>query len=309
MTIAPPMPTPFSKARFLTDLKTICTALNTPFSETTTSQILTTFKESFSRGAVLLRTTDQPNGDLNYRVYERQSVDLVSLSINAGLLPPDSRLGKLVQLWSNLYGGQSHQLADFDAEKGLVKFWVFLGGIRPLHEILAIPGLPECIARRQTMFESLGLTRVRHTAVDLDKGSINLYFRTPPDLSRVEIDVYISLAGSDPIDDDVFYEVRAQFPTTGGTFAVTMDLTSGEISRMALYALRLDEADLPVFSERIKRFFDVSASYDPEEMKALAWSFGPGGKMYVKAEHSYTGDLVGLLRNWRTNMSSSDSSD
>ncbi|KAL3489225.1 prenyltransferase-like protein [Aspergillus germanicus] len=299
------MPTPFSQTRFLSDLESACKALNVPYSESTTLTILKTFDQSFTRGAVLLRTTDQANRPLNYRVYERESIDMVSLSINAGLLAQDSNLGQLVQTWSSLYGSESHQLADFDSSRGLVKFWVFLGGIRPLEEVLNVHGVPECIRRYQTMFETLNLNGVRHTAVDLEKASINLYFRTKPNVSRAEMNEYTSLAGADPIPDPLFEEITTHFPKAGGTFAVTLDFYTGTISRVAFYALRLDENNLPpsAVSGRIKTFFEVCPSYESDEMKALAWSFGEGTKRYVKAEHSYTGDLVGLIKGWGTSLS------
>ncbi|KAL3462005.1 prenyltransferase-like protein [Aspergillus heterothallicus] len=308
----PPATSTFSSTRFLTDLKSIAHALNTPICEQTTLKILATFASSFARGAVLLRTTNQPTGPLNYRVYERQSTDLVAQSISAGLLPPNSPLGNLTQTWATLYEPHSHQLADFDAAKGLVKFWVFLGGIRPVAEILSVPGVPECIARHvRTTFvddDVLGLTGIRHAAVDVEKNSMNLYFRTAGggSLTRDLVDRYIGLAqGAGPIPRAVFEEIAARFPEEGGTFAVTMDFATGRITRVASYALRLDEGRLgeAVLGERIARFFGASPSYDKEEMKALAWSFGGGGERYVKAEHSYCGDLVGLLTGWRTNMS------
>jgi 4-hydroxyphenylpyruvate 3-dimethylallyltransferase len=271
-------------------------------------KILKTFATSFSRGAVLFRTTDQPNGPLNYRVYERESIDMVSQSIEADLLPRDSILGKLVQTWSSLYGAESHQLADFDSARGLVKFWVFLGGIRPLGEILNVSGVPECIKQYRGMFETLNLTGVRHTAVDLEKASINLYFRTKPNLSRRDMNEYTSLAGADPIPDPLYSEIAAHFPKSGGTFAVTLDFNTGHISRVAFYALRLEENNLPPSATlgRIRTFFEVCPSYEVDEMKALAWSFGEGTKRYVKAEHSYTGDLIGLIRGWGTSLSCGD---
>jgi 4-hydroxyphenylpyruvate 3-dimethylallyltransferase len=303
--VAIPIATPFSTTRFLTDLQNVCKTLNVPYSEPTTVKIIKTFASSFTRGAVLFRTTDQANGPLNYRVYERESIDMVSLSINAGLLERDSHLGKLVQTWSFLYGTESHQLADFDSSRGLVKFWVFLGGIRPLAEILNVPGVPECIRRYQTMFETLNLTGVRHTAVDLEMASINLYFRTKPNLSRSNMDEYTSLAGADPMPDALYSEIATHFPKSGGTFAVTLDFDTGHISRIAFYALRLEEDNLPpsAVSGRIKTFFEVCPSYEVDKMKALAWSFGAGIKRYVKAEHSYTGDLVGLIKGWGTSLS------
>ncbi|KAL4887251.1 prenyltransferase-like protein [Aspergillus karnatakaensis] len=298
-----PTPSAFSAERFLTDLEQACKALNVPYSEAATRQVLSTFHTSFHRGSVLWRTTDQPDGALNYRVYERQSVDMVSVARKAGLMPKESTLGDLIQSWANLYGEESQQLADFDSAKGLVKFWVFLGGVRPLSDLLNIPGVPNAIKTRQKQFESLGLTGVRHTAVDLEKNSMNIYFRTPGGLTRDLANQYLALAGADSVSDILWSDIRRNFPSSGGTFAVTMDFTTGKISRVAFYALRLHEDDMPAFNDRIQTFFDVCPSYDTEEMKASAWSFGKGNKSYVKAEHSHSGELVQMLKEWRTTMS------
>ncbi|KAL4861759.1 hypothetical protein BDV12DRAFT_59462 [Aspergillus spectabilis] len=303
-----PIPSPkFSEDRFLSEIKSACTALNVAYSEKATRQILFTFHASFHRGCVLWRTTDQLTGALNYRVYERQSIDMVHVARTAGLLSQNSILGDLVQSWANLYGSESHQLADFDSAKGLVKFWVFLGGVRPLAEVLDVPSLPGCIKQERWRFERLGLSGVRHTAVDLEKASINLYFRTPGGgLSREEANEYISLAGADPVSDGLWDEIERHFPSSGGTFSVTMDFGSGAISRVAFYALRLSVQNMPDFNERIRNFFEVCPSYDTEDMRALAWSFGKGGKSYIKAEHSHSGELVRLLRGWNTAMTEVD---
>ncbi|KAJ5097825.1 secondary metabolism biosynthetic enzyme [Penicillium argentinense] len=297
----PPRPS-FSEERFLNDISNASTALGVPYSENTTRRILSVFRKSFHQGCVLWRTTDQPNGELNYRVYERQSIDMVALAMDAGLISKNDVLVSLVQSWSSLYGEESHQLADFDAARGLVKFWVYLGSMRPLVEVFGVPELPACIKRHQDLFVALNLTHVRHTAVDLEKKSINLYFRTTRGFAREVVDEYISIAGADPISDTLFEEIRQQFPKSGGTFAVTMDFATGKISRVAFYALRLSPEDMPSFNERIWTFFQVCLSYDEEEMMALAWSFGKGRRSYIKAEHSHSGALVELLRQWNTPM-------
>ncbi|KAL3468982.1 prenyltransferase-like protein [Aspergillus californicus] len=296
-------PSTFSETRFLTDIQNASAALNAPYSQKTTQEILTTFHESFTRGCVLWRTTEQPNADLNYRVYERKSIDLVTVAGDAGLLEQNERLGNLIKSWSSLYGAESYQLCDFDASRGLVKFWVFLGGVRPLDQVLRIHELPACIRNSRAVFEDVGLTGVRHTAVDLEKRSINLYFQTRGVLTRDAFNDYIALSGADPVEEDeiLFESIQKHFPASGGTFAVTMDFSTGRISRVAFYALRLDLGDMPVVGERVQRFFDVCPSYDREEMRAIAWSFGRG-KRYVKAEHSHSGELVGMLRGWRTAM-------
>lgn len=302
MSAKQPLGSSFSERRFLHDISNASTALGVPYSENQTKRVLSVFGESFHRGCVLWRTTDQPNGELNYRVYERRSIDMVALATNAGLISKHDVLLSLVQSWSSLYGEQSQQLADFDASRGLVKFWVFLGAMRPLVEVLGVAELPACITQHRDMFENMRLTHVRHVAVDLEKRSINLYFRTTQQFTREGVDKHISLAGASPISDTLFGEIRQQFPRSGGTFAVTIDFLTGTISRVAFYALRLSPENMPCINERIRHFFQVCPSYDVQEMMALAWSFGKGSQTYVKAEHSHSGELVELLKEWNTPM-------
>jgi 4-hydroxyphenylpyruvate 3-dimethylallyltransferase len=300
MPVKQPLGSSFSEGRFLHDISNASKALGVPYSEKQTRRVLNVFGKSFHRGCVLWRTTDQPNGELNYRVYERQSVNMAFLAADAGLVSKNDALLSLIQSWSNLYGEESQQLADFDAARGLVKIWVFLGSMRSLVEVLGVQELPACIKSHKNMFEALNLTHVRHVAVDLEKRSINLYFRTTQRFTREDVDEHISMAGANPISDTLFADIRQQFPISGGTFAVTMDFVTGKISRVAFYALRLSPKNMPNFNERIRNFFQVCPSYDEEEMMALAWSFGKGSKIYIKAEHSHSGGLVTLLRNWNT---------
>lgn len=65
---------------------------------------------------------------------------------------------------------------------------------------------------------------------------------------------------------------------------------------MAFYALNLPEKRLPAMGERLLTFFAVSPSYDKQQTKCVAWSFGLRDRKYMKAESSYVGDLASLLR-------------
>ncbi|GHD76322.1 hypothetical protein GCM10010317_092620 [Streptomyces mirabilis] len=40
-------------------------------------------------------------------------------------------------------------------------------------------------------------------------------------------------------------------------------------------------------------------------MNAVAWSFGSGSGTYIKAERSYCGDLISLIKGWNTFFSQS----
>ncbi|KAH8800314.1 prenyltransferase-like protein [Xylogone sp. PMI_703] len=293
----------FSEERFLEDLQNACAALEVPYSEQVTRKVLSTFQKSFERGSVLWKTTDKPNGELNYRFYERESIDQVDIARKSEFISHDNPLGNLAESWGGLYGNESHQFCDFDSNKGLVKFWIYLGGIRPLDQVLNVNGVPNVIRQHQPVFESLHLTSVRHTAVDIEKESVNLYFFTHESLTRDEINEYLQLARADPISDNLFKEVKEYFPFTGGTFSVTMDFHTGIISRVAFYASRLSPNKHPTYNDRIKKFLEVSTSYDDEDMCIIVWSFG-ANSTYMKAEHSHSGQLVSLFRDWNSPMSS-----
>ena len=79
-----------------------------------------------------------------------------------------------------------------------------------------------------------------------------------------------------------------------------MTVLTGDIKRVGFYALKLPPNTFPEVGERLKTFFEKAPSYDREEMNAVAWSYGAGGKKYIKAERSYCGRLVPLLRDWRS---------
>ena len=92
--------------------------------------------------------------------------------------------------------------------------------------------------------------------------------------------------------------MRAFLRPAGYTFSVTMAVSTGAIKRVGFYALKIPLGTFPEVSERLKTFFEQAPSYDREEMNGVAWSYGTGGKKYIKAKRSYCGRLVPLLRGW-----------
>lgn len=85
-------------------------------------------------------------------------------------------------------------------------------------------------------------------------------------------------------------------PPDGYTFSVPMAVGDGEMHRVRFYALKLPAARFPAVGERLATFFQLAPSHDDEEMNAVAWSFGPDAKNYIKAERSYCGRLVALMK-------------
>lgn len=292
----------FMPDQFLRDLELTADAIDAAYSPAVTRRMLEVYEQSFRDGAVLWRATDKPGGALNYRFYERRPVDTVGLAVAAGLFGADNEAARLISSWSALYPGESTQLCDFDAARGLVKTWVYLGGMRPLDDILAAEGVPARIRGYEPVFRDLGLEQVRHVAVDYQHRTANLYFRTPHGITRADTEGFATLAESSPPDVDTYTDIERFTAPDGFTFSVTMSIDTGSIERVGYYALKLPAGQFPAMGPRLTTFFQTAPSRDEEEMNAVAWSFGGPGRNYLKAERSYCGELVALMRQWNSPM-------
>ncbi|KAF7885732.1 uncharacterized protein EAF02_004241 [Botrytis sinoallii] len=267
----------FDQSRFLNDIRILSAAINAPYSESTTRKILSVFSDSFHDGVVLWRVTDRLGDALNYRFYSRRPIDTVAIASSAGILSPDvvSTLGKLVTSWSSLYDGLPEESCDFDAEKGLVKAWVYMRGMRPLSDILSAKGVPESLIQHEERFKALELEKVRHVAVDYQKGTVNLYFRAQGPISLQQATSFNALAGAEPPSQTQFFEMQEFLNAVGYTFAVTIKVDSGEIERVGYYALKLPDRAAkkwPAINAQLENFVQFAPSYDREEMNAVAWS-------------------------------------
>jgi 4-hydroxyphenylpyruvate 3-dimethylallyltransferase len=100
----------------------------------------------------------------------------------------------LVVTWNELFGRIPEQSCDFDASRGLVKTWLFLGGTQPLADILAADGVPGTIRQHGPLFQSLELTHCRHVAVDYQYDTVNLYFRAPGPVTAKQAASFAALA-------------------------------------------------------------------------------------------------------------------
>ncbi|MGW4726440.1 aromatic prenyltransferase [Streptomyces sp. NPDC004291] len=299
----------FSRTRFLTDLRATATALGAPYSEDVTNTVLDAYAPAFHEGAVLWRTTDRPGAGLDYRFYARRPTDTVTIAQRAGFIAGDDPLAGLVRVWSGLYGGAPEQSCDFDAALGPTKTWVYLAGTRPLDDVLGAPGVPGVLRRTASVFHGLGLDHVRHVAVDYRHRTVNLYFRVRGPVDPEQCRRFTALAGAEPPGERLFGEMATFLSRGAYTFSVTVSPATGEVERVAFYALKLPPGRFPSLGSRLRTFFATAPSYDPEDMNAVAWSFGAGGATYVKAERSHCGDLVDLIRGWNTFFSGSETTD
>lgn len=233
---------------------------------------------------------------------------MLEIAVDAGLLESNNSLATLLKSWSEPWGTGvpivPEQSCDFDAEKGLTKAWAYMGGFRPLDDILGVDGVPASITQHKSTFHALGLNRIRHVAVDLHSDTVNLYFRAPGPLSESQATKLVALASHNslPLKESVLADMQKFLSPEGFTFAVTLDVGTGEIKRVAFYALGLPPVTFPRMDARLCVFFAKAPSYDAELFTAVAWSFGKGDESYVKAEKSYCGGVVPLLKHWKSTL-------
>jgi hypothetical protein len=141
-------------------------------------------------------------------------------------------------------------------------------------------------------------------AVDYEGNTLNLYFTGPGPLTEEQAAKYTKLAQCGPPTKQEFQDMRKFLHPTGFSFAVTMKYETGEITRVAFYALNLPGKDLPSVDERVKRFFETAPSYDKKQTRNVAWSFGVGDKRYMKCAASYSGEVAMLLKDVKAPLTS-----
>lgn len=290
----------FSPERFLVDIHKTSSIMDAPYSESCVRAVLKAYHQSFMEGAVLWRTTNRPGDALNFRFYERCPVDCIAIAVAAGFLPADDPLGHMITSLGSLYNGTPEQSCDFDAQTGLTKTWIFLGGKRPVDDILQAPNVPESVRCLGPTFHKLGLNIIRHVAVDYQSGTVNIYFRLPGPISEEQAFKLVGLVGSPSPSQGEMLQMCELLHPIAFSFAVTVKVTTGVVKRVAFYGHKMPPGGYTKFGERLTKFFKYAPSYDEEELNVVAWSFGIEAKKYLKAERSYCGQLMPLVRGWNS---------
>jgi len=287
--------TSFPREQFLSDFTKTSDLIGATYSESAIEDVLDTFANCLKDSAVVLRTTDRPNDVVNYRVYLRHRLDAIDIATNSGYLKPGHKMARLAACWSSLFDGDSQQWCDFHPELGVAKTWINFKGSRPMDEVLGASEASPAMKAHIKTFRRLGLEFVRFAAVDYDGGSANFYLTAPGPISKSQAAEYTALAQCSAPTDQEFNVLRDVLNPKGFSFAVTMDAETGSIKRVAFYA-GLPATALPPVNDRLVEFCRTTPSYDKQPLRIFAWSFGMGNKRYVKAELSYIGDLVEIVR-------------
>lgn len=294
----------FHPSVFKKDVTSLCSSLKAPYSETILDKVLTAYEPNFHRGAVLWKATSRPEDGIAFRFYERKKVDVVEPAIKANLLAPNHPMIPLIKSWANI-SPRAISSCDFDPATGLSKTWVWLGGRLSLEALLAAAHVPEPIRALEQKFKAVGLDTVRHAAVDWRTLTINIYFWVKGQINSELANDLLSLSRGGPLTRSELEEIKSFLVPEGFTFATTIKAETGDIKRVAIYALRLDAKRLPKTGERLSTFFTDAKSHDQRDINIVAWSFGGGDKGtadYIKGERSYSGELEDVLAGWGSPM-------
>ncbi|MYW01968.1 aromatic prenyltransferase [Streptomyces sp. SID3343] len=286
----------FSEGKFLIDAEAMAKAIGAPYDEETTRRVVEVFGSHFHTGAVLWKTTDRPGDHLGYRFFARERTDTVETALAAGLIRR-SALTALVAEWDRIFETDAIQSCDFDGFNGMAKTWVYLGGMRPAEQVLDNPAVPPALRAQLPGLKRVGLDHVRFTAVDYRHGSLNVYFRARGPLTPSRAAQVLGAVGITAPDDASVARMRTVVPEDF-CLAVTFAMDTGRAVRACFYALGIPENRIPPLPQRISAFFETAPDNDIEVIRGLGWSHGPGEGTYLKAEHSYCGDMAGRLRDW-----------
>lgn len=239
-------------------------------------------------------------------------MEVLRIAEDAELLAPSNSLAALLDAWSApstrpfLWGRQQQtpsprQSCDFDPVRGLVKARASMGYMEHLFNLLRKGDVPKSITAYEKLFNSLGLTDVRHVAVDFYSNTVDMYFAVEGPMTADRATWFAAIAGYD-YDRDAVERVDQidWLPKECFPLAVTIDVASGEITRVAWYALGLAMDNRPALGERLETFLKNAPDYDTDPFLGVGWSFGPGQQKYIKVEKSYSGGVIDLMRGWKT---------
>lgn len=282
----------FSEFHLIDDLRRTAKILGAPFSEPMVQRIAEAYSRCFSSGAVILKTTSRPGDELNLRFFPRKQVDTTGIALRAGLLREQSTGTRFIRLLSDVFDGT--ESCGFDMTHGMVKTWVYLGGVRPVEEMLDTGLVPSAVRQHLPAFHRIGLDYARFVAVDHRQNKANLYFRTTGPSDQGKCERILGLVGVASPSHDLVNEIR-HFVPQDFCLAVTVSLETGTLERACFYALKRPVDQVPEVPERLKTFLLHAPNYDRPLVQVLGWSFGHEGDAYLQAAKSYCGDVAEVL--------------
>jgi hypothetical protein len=279
----------------LEDLVATAELTGAPYSEATLRCVLEIFEDGFMNTSVQMRTTTKPVGrrDLCFRY-----LDLVS-----GVNPLDvaERTGLLTSTGHPLFGWL-HRVrerfpalgygADFEACRGLVKVWYFIGGAYDPRALLELPHMPPSFRPSLPLLRELHLDAMTILAVDYAQGSINLYFRPSHPSHRSG---ELLARACERLGFEAPSAAAQAHAGRAGCIAFTYGWDAPEIERICFYVAGFSRDEVPDHHPHLRAFARQAPALVDDPRFIVGWSHGRRGS-YLKIEDDYTGDVSGVFQ-------------
>lgn len=304
---------PFVEARFLEDLQAASVALSTPYHEPTIRRVLAAYGDLMYDAAIQVRGSSRPGVPLLFRVLMATPADTLDIATRHGWVHPDDPLASLAASARAHFSSSVIEQPEFAADEGgYDAMFMYLGGLRPLDEVLAVPGMPAGVRAHRERFLALGLDGVTVLHLHYRAKHVSLFFLARGPLGRDALDALVGLVEHDgddaaaaaaarPPSEAAYRDIIGVLRDSGYYLTVVMDYETGRVVKVELHLLfpvRLpDDMQIPDVGEKLTTFWDMP-SYEYEDMDILSYCFGDTRLGDVLALRGYCGGLRSLLRYW-----------
>lgn len=291
---------PFVEARFLEDLKKGSEEMGSAYDEKVVKDIINAYGELMYDAAIQVRGSSRPGVPLLFRILMATPADTIDIAIKHGWLHPDDPMVVLATSARAHFHGPVEQ-PEFTVDKGCDAMFMYLGGLRSLDEVLAVPAMPAGIRAHRDTFLGMGLDQIVVVDFQYSENFLSFYFLAQGPLSRKSLDDLVALCGAPPPPEAAYKDIIGVLQDSPYYLTVVMDCATSKIIKIELhlvFPIKLpDDMQIPDIGERLTKFWDVP-SYEYEDVDILSYCFGDTRLGDVLALRGYCGGLRGLLRYW-----------
>ena len=291
---------PFVEAQFLEDLEKGSADIGAPYDEKVVKEVINAHGELMYDAAIQIRGSSNPGIPILFRVLMTTPADTLDIAFRRGWLHPDDPVVALAFAARTHFKGAVEQ-PEFTASKGCDGLFMYLGGLRDLEEVLAVPGMPDSIKAHKDKFMSLHLNKIVTLQFQYTEELVSFYFLAQGPLSKDALDNAVALSGAPATSDAVYKDIIGVLLELPYYLTVVMDYHTGKVVKIEvhlLFPVKLpDEMAIPDVGERLTKFWDIP-SHEYEDMDILSYCFGDTHLGDILALRSYCGGLRSLLRFW-----------
>lgn len=292
---------PFSEERFLEDLQKGSEELGSPYDEKAVKEFVKAHDGLMRNAAMQLRGSSDPGMPIIFRVILVDSpATATEMAISNGWLRPDDPMVVLAKACGTQFK-ESFEQGEYTANTGCHGMLLYLGGLQPLDELLATPGMPEGIKAHRKEFVDLGLTQCLIAHFHYFERLVSIYFFAQGPLSKEALDKVVAMAGVPPPSDAKYRDIIGVLLDSPYYLTVVMDFNTGKVVWVEyhmLFPIKLPpNMEIPDVGEQMTKFWDMP-SYEYEVMEMLSYCFGDTRRGEVLGLRSYCGGFRSLMQQY-----------